>query len=74
MTMGIVALASLAARIAAEPAANDDVYLETHQFGCKGGKAIKFSFRISRFNDNVFPLHIAKLAQPLAEGLVGVPG
>jgi len=43
---------------------NDDVYLETHQFG---RNTILFS--ISPLDENVFPLLIPKLAQTLPECL-----
>ena len=48
---------------------NDDVYFETHQFGGKRGEAVQFSLCISPLNDNVFPLHVSKLAQTLPECL-----
>ena len=67
--MGIVGVASLATRVACPTGRDDDVYLETHQFGREGRKAIEFSLCISRFNDNVFRLHVPKLAQTLPENL-----
>ena len=66
MTMGIVTVASLAARVVCRTTGDDDVYLETHEFGRQRGESIELSLRISPLNDNVFPLHVAKLAQPLA--------
>ena len=69
MTMGIVAVASLAARVAVGTTRDDDVYLETHQFGRERGEAIEFPLCISILNDNVFPLHVPKLAQTLPECL-----
>ena len=68
MTMGIVLVAFLAARVATDPG-DDHIDLETHEFGRKVGKAIGISLRISILNDNVFPLHVAKLAQTLPERL-----
>ena len=65
-TMGIVALAFLAAKIVG-PAGDDDVNFETNQFGCKVRQPFEFPFCISVLNDNVFPFDIAKLAQPLAK-------
>ena len=50
-------------------ARDDDVYLETHEFGRERGEAIEFSVGGSPINDDVFPLHITKLAQTLAECL-----
>ena len=67
--MGIVEVASLAARVAAGPRRDDDVYLETHQLGRERREAIEFSLRISPLNDDVFPLHVPKLAQTLPECL-----
>jgi hypothetical protein len=54
MTMGIVAVASLAERKSSTPV-NDNVYFETHQLSREHGKAIDFSLMTSPFNDNVFP-------------------
>ena len=65
-TMGIVALAFLAAKIAGA-GGDDDVNFETDQFGCKVRQPFEFPFCISVLNDNVFPFDIAKLAQPLAK-------
>jgi hypothetical protein len=48
---------------------DDDVYLKTHELGREGGKAIEFSLRKSPLNDNVFSLHVPKLAQILSECL-----
>ena len=69
MTMGIVAVASLAARGSCRTADDDDVYFETHEFGRKRGQAIEFSLCISILNDDIFPLDVAKLAQTLPECL-----
>ena len=69
ITMGIVVVASLAARVAVGPARDDNVYFETHEFGRKRGEAIEFSLCRSPLNDNVFPLHVPKLAQTLPECL-----
>src|SRR4030095_5369505 len=48
---------------------DDDVYLETHQLGRKGGQAIAFPLCLSPLDDNVSPFHISKLAQTLPECL-----
>ena len=66
-TMGIVALAFLAAKTAWLPDGDDDVNFETDQFGCKVRQPFEFPFCISVLNDNVFSFDIAKLAQPLAQ-------
>ena len=67
--MGIVVVASLAARVDTRTTRDDDVYLETHELGRERRKAIEFSLCKSPLNDNVFPLHISKLAQTLPECL-----
>ena len=69
MTMGIVVVASFAARVGYRTSRDDDVYLETHKLGRKRRDAIEFPFRISLLNDNVFPLDVSKLAQTLAKRL-----
>src|SRR5262245_31671343 len=48
---------------------DDDINLQTHKFGRKRGHKIWVSLWRSPFNDNVFSLHVAKLAQALAECL-----
>ena len=64
MTIGIVVVASLAARVSCRTARDDHVYLETHKFG----RARSRSFlRASILNDDVFPLHVTELAQSLSE-------
>ena len=66
-TMGIVALAFLAAKRSAGAGGDDDVNFELDQFGCKVRQPFAFPFCISVLNDNVFSFDIAKLAQPLAK-------
>ena len=68
--MGIVAVASLAARKSPKPVSNDDVYLETHQLSGQRGEATRFSLCSSPLNDDVLSLDISKLAQTLPECLV----
>jgi hypothetical protein len=48
---------------------DDDVDFETHQFGHERGDTIGFSLCRSPFNDNVFPLHVPKLAEALTKRL-----
>ena len=69
MTMGIVDSRFLGGTGCCRTSRDDDVYLETHQLGRERGEAIEFSLRISPLNDNVFPLHVPKLAQTLPECL-----
>ena len=45
--MGIVAVASLAARMSVEPTCNDDVNLETHQLGRERGTRSGFPSTIA---------------------------
>src|SRR5207245_11176258 len=47
------------------PTGHDDIYLKTHEFGRKFRKPLGFTLGPSRLNDNVFPLHVPKLAQTL---------
>src|SRR5438093_13466692 len=51
---------------------DDDIHVETHQFGRKVGKPLCFALRISPVNNDVFPFHVAKLAQTLPERLHAV--
>ena len=46
---------------------DDDVHLKAHQLGCERRQTIEFSLRRSILNDDVFPLHVAELAQTLPE-------
>ena len=64
MTMGIVAVASLAERKISHTGHNDNVYFETHQLSRERAKAIDFSLMTSPFNDNVFPRRIQARADP----------
>ena len=47
------------------PTCDNDVYLETHKFGEKVRKPLYFALGHPILNDNVFPLHVTKLAQTL---------
>ena len=66
-TMGIVAVAFLAAQNSPRGGGDDDVNFETDQFGCKVRQPFEFPVCISVLNDNVFSFDIAKLAQPSAK-------
>jgi hypothetical protein len=59
MTMGIVAVASLAQRVGDGPGGDDDIHIETHKFGHEVGKPLYFSVSPPILNDNVFPFRIA---------------
>ena len=48
---------------------NDDVYLETHEFGREVTLAFEFPLCRSPLNDDIFALHVTKLAQPVPERL-----
>ena len=72
MTIGIVDVACLAARVVVGPVGNDDVDIETHYLGHERGKPIKFPVSRSIFNENVFALDVTKLAQSLPEGFVTI--
>ena len=69
MTMGIVLVAFLGGPGRMIPRRNDDINLEMHQLGRKGGKPIQFSICVSIFNDDVFSLNVAEIAQTLPECL-----
>ncbi len=61
MTMGIVAVASLAGRVAARATRDDDVDFETHKLRRERGETIEFSLCMSKLDDNILPLHVSKL-------------
>ena len=66
MTVGMVVVASLAARAAGnEPA--DHVNEEANEVGCKLGKAVHLATRISALNSDVLTFHVAQLAQAFVE-------
>ena len=69
MTIGMVEVAPLAGTGRRRTARYDDIYLETHQFGCKRALALAISVGTAPFNNDVFPFHIAKLAQTMTESL-----
>ena len=69
MTMGIVVVASFAGRVGNGPAVTMMSTLRRTKLGRKRGEAIEFSLSNRAINDNVFPLDVSKLAQPLAECL-----
>ena len=67
--MGIVPVASLAARVTADRR-DDDIDFETHELGRERRQAIEFSLCVAPFDNNVFPLHIPKLSQSLGNASV----
>ena len=69
MTMGIVVVASLAARCSSRTSRHDNLNVETHQLGRERGEAMEFSLCKSPLYDDVFPLHVCKLPQALPECL-----
>ena len=73
MTMGIVWVACFAARIAAEGTSDKHIDLELHEFGHEAGTTIGLSLLVAIFNQDVFPLDIAEVSQPLPERLVVRP-
>ena len=72
MTMGIVEVASLAARVASGPTVTMISTLRRTSSAASSG-ADQLSLGISVLDDNVFPLHVPKLAEPLPECLNAVP-
>ena len=69
MTIGIVWVASLAARVGGGRTGDNHVDLETHQFGRKRRETIELSLRRPPLNHNVFPLDVTKIAKTLPERL-----
>ena len=67
MTMGIVEVAALAARVGAGPSVTITSTLRRTSSAASSVQAIEFSLCPSNVNDNVFPLCVPKLAQPLAK-------
>ena len=65
MTMGIVDSGFLGGTGCCRTSRDDDVDFETNQFGRQVRQPIVFSLGPAPLNDNVFPLHVAKLAQAL---------
>jgi hypothetical protein len=69
MTIGIVLVACWAALVAPPPHRHDDVHLQTDQVGHESGVPIKLALGPSGFDGDVLTLHMAQLAEALAEGL-----
>ena len=67
MTMGTVLVACLAARVPPGPWNDEDIDFEMHQLGYKAWVTIEFSLCISVLNDDVLPLDITEISQPLLE-------
>ena len=63
ITMGIVFVAFLAARIGLSPPRHEDMDLETHQLGRKLGEPIELPLRIPVLDGDVLSFYVAKLAQ-----------
>ena len=64
ITMGIVLVAFLAARIVLVPSCyHDDINLETHQLSRKLRGPIELPLRISVLDGNVLSFYVAKIAQ-----------
>ena len=68
MTIGIVLVASLAARVAVEPAVTMTSTLRRTS-SAASEEPDQLALGISLFDDNVFSLDVPKLAQTLAECL-----
>ena len=67
MTMGIVEVASLAERVDVGPAETMISTLRRTSSAASAGSRSSFPSAESPLNDNVFSLHVAKLAQTLPE-------
>ena len=69
MTMGIVLVACLASWIAAGRSNDKHIDLELHEFGHEAGDAVRVSLNVAILNQDVFPLDITEISQPLPECL-----
>ena len=74
MTMGIVLVACLAARIADGIVDDKDIDLELHEFGHKAWDTVQLSLSAAILNQDVFSLDITEISQPLPECLDVRPG
>ena len=62
MTIGIVEVASFTPRVTDGPTRDDEVYLETDQFGGNLATSFEFSFRRAPFNDDVLTFNVSEIA------------
>ena len=65
MTIGIVLVACLAARVSVWTGRHDDCHLQMHHFDRECGDLFEFSIGPSIVNDDVFALDISKFGQAL---------
>jgi len=74
--MGIVLVARFAALVAgAPPRRHNDIHLEPDELGREIRQPFELSLGITALNDEVLPLHIAEVAEPVQECLEQVrPG
>ncbi len=74
MTMGIVLVACLAARIAGVSPHDKDIDLELHEFGYKAWDTVQFSLSVAILDHDVLSLNVTEISQPLPECLDQRPG
>ena len=67
MTIGIVLVASLAARITTLLTADDDIDFLLHELVHERGHPIQSALPIAAFDQDVFALHVTEIAQSLLE-------
>ena len=67
MTMGIVLVACLAARIAGRGTSDKHIDLELHEFGHEAWDTVHLSLNVAILNLDIFPLNITEISQPLPE-------
>ena len=72
MTIGIVDVAFLAARVDGGPEVTITSIFRRTSSAARSEKPIRLPFRESRLNDDVFSLSVAKITKTLAECLVAV--
>ena len=69
MTMGIVLVACLAARIADEGWDDKDIDLELHEFVHEAWDTVRLSLSAAILDHDVFPLDVTEISQSLPQCL-----
>jgi len=70
MRMGIVVVASFAARVAGSVRGYDDIHVETDQFGREAGEPVELSLGVPEVDREVLALDVAELAQSPLKSLI----
>jgi hypothetical protein len=64
MTIGIVFVACLAARIAGKTSEHEDINVELHEFGHETWNAVRLSFRVALLDQNGFAVDMPSSRSP----------